>query len=314
MTSCNCIFCGESAKKGGLPPLEQEYVYECKVCGNFKVTSDIENLTKLDEKQKSILSGYCREFFDSEKVATISSDALENILNSPLVPKTPMEKLDKLLLWHYKKTTYFGELFPIQKPVVCYALNNEELSELYKCASEIFLKKLHDKYDAYPALQRISLTLEGHEYCKELMKNGNINSNTAFVAMWFDEEMKSPYENSIKAAIIECGFEPIKIDNVEHNNDITDEIIVGIKQSKFVIADMTGYRGGVYYEAGYAKGLGKPVIFTCRKDWFEEEKDANGKIVKQAVHFDINHQNIIVWEEEEELKKRIIDRIKATIL
>ena len=42
-----------------------------------------------------------------------------------------------------------------------------------------------------------------------------------------------------------------------------------IRKSKFLIADFTGQRGGVYYEAGFAYGLGLPVIWTCRKDWFD---------------------------------------------
>ena len=33
---------------------------------------------------------------------------------------------------------------------------------------------------------------------------------------------------------------------------IPSEIISEIKRSKFMIADLTGYRGGVYYEAGFA--------------------------------------------------------------
>lgn len=81
-----------------------------------------------------------------------------------------------------------------------------------------------------------------------------------------------------------------------------------------MVADLTGYRGGVYFEAGFAKGLGKPVIFTCRKDWFDGVLSSEGKPIKEKVHFDINHQNIIVWENPEDLKKRIVNRIRATII
>ena len=98
------------------------------------------------------------------------------------------------------------------------------------------------------------------------------------------------------------------------NDDITDAIIAEIKECRFVVADLSGYRGGVYYEAGYAKGLGKPVIFTCRRDWFDGETDGQGTRIKERVHFDINHMNIIVWETPEELKKKLINRIRSTIL
>jgi hypothetical protein len=43
-------------------------------------------------------------------------------------------------------------------------------------------------------------------------------------------------------------------------------MISQIRRSKFLIADFTGHRGGVYFEAGYAMGLGLPVFWTCRRD------------------------------------------------
>ena len=162
----------------------------------------------------------------------------------------------------------------------------------------------------------LSLTFKGLQHASNIEKL-MVSSNSVFVAMWFGDEMTRIYENAIKPAIEseEVGsFKAFRVDTHEHNNDITDEIIAGIKACKFVVADMTGHRGGVYYEAGYAKGLGKPVIYTCRKDWFDGEKDADGRTVKEKIHFDINHQNIIVWETEDYLKKRIVDRIRATIL
>ena len=39
----------------------------------------------------------------------------------------------------------------------------------------------------------------------------------------------------------------------EHNNQIVPEIFYEIRQSNYIIADLTGHRNGVYYEAGYAE-------------------------------------------------------------
>ena len=160
-----------------------------------------------------------------------------------------------------------------------------------------------------------TLTLLGIQQAEQSEREHG-TSNTCFVAMWFSNELDNVYINAIKPAIEDKAFYDyvaVQVGKKEHNNDITDEIIAGIRSCHFMIADMTGYRGGVYFEAGFAKGLGKPVIFTCRKDWFEGNDGKDGKPVKEKVHFDINHQNIIVWETEDELKKRIVDRIRATI-
>lgn len=132
-----------------------------------------------------------------------------------------------------------------------------------------------------------------------------VESSNAFVAMWFADEMKSAYEAGIAPAIERWGYTAIRIDRREHNNKIDDEIISEIRRSRFVVADFScgpdGPRGGVYYEAGFAAGLGKPVIFTVRVADLDR------------VHFDTRQFNHIVWEAPEDLKTGLENRIGATI-
>lgn len=74
-----------------------------------------------------------------------------------------------------------------------------------------------------------------------------------------------------------------------------------IRVAPFVVADFTGNRGGVYFEAGFARGLNIPVIHTCRKSRFD------------AAHFDIQQINTIVWEQPEELDEMLLHRIRGTL-
>lgn len=311
-----CILCGLDAQMVGLGPLNSQYQYICPNCGTFRVSdvfndSDVDTHSKLP---KHILAGYARELSDNGKEAYFSTETATSILDSPLIPQSPIEKLDKLLLWYYKQSDVFGKNIKISDaPAICYAINKQELESLYELVLDNYLILFVKGGTLFNGHQSVHLSLQGHQHCKELLSSKSCTMN-AFVAMWFNDEISSSYNVAIAPAIKKCGFRPIRVDNVEHNNDITDEIIAGIKGSRFVIADMTGYRGGVYYEAGFAQGLGLPVIFTCRKDWFNGEIDEKGKVVKEKVHFDINHQNIIVWETEEELRNRIINRIRATII
>ncbi len=103
------------------------------------------------------------------------------------------------------------------------------------------------------------------------------------------------------------GYRPVRIDGKDHNNKIDDEIIAEIRRSRFVVADFThgksGHRGGVYFEAGFAKGLNLAVIFTCREDLINE------------VHFDTRQYNHIVWTADnlDDFKKRLSQRISATL-
>ena len=146
-----------------------------------------------------------------------------------------------------------------------------------------------------------SLTLEGFERAENLQKE-TVNSTQCFIAMWFSAEMLRVCETHIKKAIVDSGYHPFIVLDKEHNDKICDQIIAEIRKSKFLIADFTGNRGGVYFEAGFAYGLGLPVIWTCRKDHFDD------------IHFDVNHYNFIVWETGEDLYEKLKNRIQATIL
>jgi nucleoside 2-deoxyribosyltransferase len=120
--------------------------------------------------------------------------------------------------------------------------------------------------------------------------------------MWFDSSMDDAYSKGISPAITDSGFSPFRVDRKESNNQITDEIIAGIRQSRFMVADMTGHRSAVYYEAGMMYGLGRPVIFTCKEDHF---KNAS---------FDTNHYSHVIWKTPEELREKLLNRIRATII
>lgn len=126
--------------------------------------------------------------------------------------------------------------------------------------------------------------------------------------MWFDPSVNEVYHKAIAPAIRDAGYKPVRIDQREDLIDrIDDAIVAEIRRSHFLVADFThgkkGARGGVYYEAGFAHGLEKPVIFMCRKDKFDE------------IHFDTRQYNTIEWTDDDfaGLKKRLTDRIVAAI-
>jgi hypothetical protein len=139
------------------------------------------------------------------------------------------------------------------------------------------------------------------ERLEEIKKTAH-SSARCFVAMWFHDSMVEVYEKAIVAAILDTGFEPLRIDRHEHVNRIDDEIIGQIKRSRFMVADFTGQRHGVYFEAGLMLGIGRTVIWMCRKDELAKE---NG------LHFDVRQFNFIAYESPEEARRRLRDRILA---
>lgn len=125
----------------------------------------------------------------------------------------------------------------------------------------------------------------------------------AFVAMWFDSTMDQAWREGFVPGI-ETGsnIKAMRVDLREHNQKICDVIVAEIRKSSFLVADFTGDRGGVYFEAGFAKGLGIPVIFSCQKgSWIDK------------LHFDTRQYNHIIWETPADLAVKLKNRIAATI-
>jgi hypothetical protein len=136
---------------------------------------------------------------------------------------------------------------------------------------------------------------------RETTTTGGTPGN-CFVAMSFHDSLKEAYDSGIYLAVKnDCKMEPIRVDRVHHNEKICDRIIAEIRTCQFLIADVTLQRAGVYFEAGFAMGLGRPVIWSCREDDFDN------------VHFDTRQYNHIVWKEPGDLRVQLTDRIKATI-
>ena len=152
----------------------------------------------------------------------------------------------------------------------------------------------------------VYLTIDGYSRLEELNYTSS-SSTQAFMAMWFNPSMYEAWRSGFEPGIREAGYDPVRIDQKEHPNKIDDEMIAEIRRSRFMVADFTQWkreaRGNVYYEAGFAHGLGIPVIFTCRTDCCER------------IQFDIRQYSRIKWDYEnlEKLQVDLANRITAIL-
>jgi DNA-binding MarR family transcriptional regulator len=292
--------------------------YKCESCGDFAL-DDYARLRLKGEKRenKRKLSAILRKrkvrelgrimIFHEKPSQDLSSFPYPIYLFDDLLSEYPeniSDRLNESLINLGKITKFPGDQLTISRlemPLLFLQSDkSKEMEYIIKQLSQDEMIEVRSSSDSFfPAY--VTVTVKGWNRIAELENVNGLESKQVFVAMWFDSEMNSVYKNAIATAVKEAGYEPVRIDKVEHNNKIDDEIIVKIKQSKFVIADFTGHRGGVYFEAGYAMGLGKPVIWTCR-----ENDLAN-------LHFDTRQYSHIVWQDEMELKELLLNRIRATI-
>ena len=152
----------------------------------------------------------------------------------------------------------------------------------------------------------VNLSLDGwEEYNKE--KLGEFDGNYGFIAMKFGEEQLDSFiRNVVKPAIREqLGIDLVDLRDVERAGVIDDIMRVKIRDAKFVIADLTHDNLGAYWEAGYAEGLGKPVVYICKAEKFENS----------GTHFDVNHCTTIVWstDDTDDFCSRLIATLRRSL-
>lgn len=113
------------------------------------------------------------------------------------------------------------------------------------------------------------------------------------------------YQDCFKPSVARTGFELRRLDEKQPAGLIDNQLRVAIRQAKFVVADLTHGNLGAYWEAGFAEGLGKPVIYTCEKDHFHNVR----------THFDTNHHVTIIWDADELNKagNELTATIRATL-
>jgi hypothetical protein len=129
-------------------------------------------------------------------------------------------------------------------------------------------------------------------------------SRNAFMAMQFnDPAVDGVYKECFVTAVTQTGFSLRRLDEKPEAGLIDNRLRVEIRAAAFLIADLTHRNAGAYWEAGYAEGLGKPVIYTCSRPAFE---DAGTR-----PHFDVNHHTTIIWDADD--LTEAAEQLKATI-
>ena len=148
----------------------------------------------------------------------------------------------------------------------------------------------------------INLTLDGWQRYED-EERGRFSGNYGFLAMEFgNDTLDSIVENSIKPKIKhDTGYDLVDMRDVARAGIIDNIMRTHIRDSAFIIADLTHDNSGAYWEAGYAEGLGKPVVYICEKARFDEK----------STHFDTNHCTTVVWSEDD--LARFCEELVATV-
>lgn len=305
--------------------------FRCHGCGEYQLTSGVQNILA-DDHLGFKIACFLRERrgrgdsqayrvildkdTDSEAATSEHNTVVErnDIVSS--FPK-PTEIVDRALVNLSRR---------VQHPMDMLEISRGDLQFLMFCPeanldNQISFMKTMDVLapGLYGVKPEICISPTGWQRIAEFAKSGR-ESRQAFVAMWFDKSMVE-VEGAICKGVKDAGYKAQIIKNKIHNNDINHEIIAEIRKSRFVVADFTAgrcsrcdncrskkgcknkvrARGGVYFEAGYAKGLGLEVIWMVREDQ------------KDQMHFDTSHFNHIIYQTPTDLARKLKVWIESTI-
>lgn len=291
--SNQCYICKNQVPEFNWNRSEPGARIKCELCGEYRLSERLAQDLHYNLPDNYIYSGILREHFEQGIILWVES--LEELRDSVVIPQNPIECIDRILLYIMSKvdSSDKGIEFKPTDYSICYSKNYSEFKFLLNKAVAIgYLEKPSDRH--------FRLDLHGWNRLTNLPQR-EFRPNQAFVAMWFHKDLDDIWESGLKPALEQTNYIPVRLDRTEYNDKIDDRIIAEIRKSGLLVADFTGQRGSVYFEAGFALGLGIPVIWTCR--------DADA----ENLHFDTRQYNYIVWTDFSDLKEKLINRIEATL-
>jgi hypothetical protein len=276
----------------------------CPICGQYAISDMIAQNTfpQLTEDKRYLFSAITRQANETGKMKYITKENFSELLDSIPNLTSPLENIDRTLLLvknrqNNKGAYEYVSIVPKYDYPLVFARDHSELHYFLS-----MLKQQGLLEDTVPdnGVLRYRLTPEGWQRAIELQKTQR-DSNQAFVAMWFNPDLISVWQDGFKPALEATGFSPYRVDMDEFTGKIDDKIIAEIRRSGLLVADFTGHRGSVYFEAGFGMGLGIPVIYTCRKSYIKK------------CQFDTRQYPHIIWNSPDELKTSLINKIRANI-
>ena len=295
--------------------------YDCRLCGVYYIPVSDRGADTINKFDKEQLAQYL--YYNKGKKRLLflqelkSKDTMKQFDGYQFItpkdvenwyPKTFAQKADKVLLKLAEKAVFDGayiEMTDQEKKAMYFACSPKkyvaefgEAMGIQVMYMENFLQK--QEYIVIDKNGWIQLTPKALDRVYELQKN-NADNDRAFVAIQFDDSTQDLRER-IREGLQMAGYQAIIMDEEHYNGQIVPEMLHQINTCNFVVAELTSKNQNVYFEAGYATGQNKEVIYLC-----------NGKKRDTSPQFDVAQYNLLTYETIDEIPQKLKARIEATI-
>lgn len=336
-----CAIWGKPARDISIPGKDGKRFDSPRAGGKYEISGTaIQGVARLDENAKAKLTTWLvdQRNLDND-CPEIDTTIIDEIKSSEAL--AVIDRGDRLLLYiasisrhigHEISSIYLNNPDEDVYKMLAWTESKEpdDFKELNFLFEYLKNKGWLDRFQHHSHGIKYRLSVDGYTRIYEL-QHLVVDSSQGFVAMWFSDEMTKARNVGLKKGILDAGYKPYIVDEDDFLETIDDKIIAEIRRSRFLVADFTqntykdyvqdleenenreeaekkeikpqnyGARGGVYFEAGFAYGLGIPVIHTCRED------------SKDNLHFDIRQRPHIVWTTPEDLREKLANKISALL-
>lgn len=288
-------------------------LFGCDVCGDFAVSR-----TALDDYEQLRMPGMVRvkraalshsirlgvqRSSEPRMLTTYDLEAL--IHNGPPLPTAGQQALN-VIRYIGDKVSADGEPVETLPPEFSALVGSPSREFACNLVSELKERGLVNgmslnEYGGSVQFQDLTLSLAGWEQY-ENERRGQTSGTYGFIALKFGDNTLDPLiRDHVKPALASIGYDAVDLRDVSKAGVIDNLLRVQIRDAAFVLVDLTHENAGAYWEAGYAEGLGKPVLYICEKTKFDEKK----------THFDTNHCTTVLWHVDS--VEEFIDDLKATL-
>ncbi|MFA6468217.1 MAG: hypothetical protein WCW35_04905 [Bacteroidota bacterium] len=296
----DCLLCGnKNIQSGRVDDYDKDF-FNCPICGKYVVTGTLIPMINRWSSRFYILSGVIKNATFTGRTIELSTTNIDNIISSALVPKSLTDYLIETIRFIGDMSTSFAnpvEVNPTNNYPFVFAKTPDDFIEfIIQCEKLGYLETIDS------GMSIVKFNVLGWQRYEEIKSLPASNPKHAFMAMQYgDSRLDAIYKDKFKPAVELTGFQLVRLDERPEAGLIDNRLRVDIRNCRFLLADVTNENKGAYWEAGYAEGLGKQVIYLCDKKDFDAKK----------VHFDVNHHTTIIWDEAD--LDTAAENLKATI-
>lgn len=293
-----CTFCLSSVPCAqGLKQYGDLVEIACQCCGTYRISGtaiDVLPHWDLTPAHWAAIAYQVKKMTGRSEPPRLDVHTLRALKETARLPH-PDQILDDFVLWAGLQSRWPGDAGDVtyhEHRTLLGAVDKDAFNYLIKCIehSGYFTGIAAETMQDPTTLLGCALTPLGWARFREL-STSHAESRYGFVAMKYgDAEVDAVVRDHFVPQVKLAGFDLHRLDEGQPAGLIDDQLRVRVRQARFLVCDLTHGNRGAYWEAGYAEGLGLPVIYTCRRDVFEDPDHACHP------HFDAAHWVTVPWD------------------